>query len=108
METRWREYCRADSGPPESSAERKAGRVRYYAFLDGEPGERRFKREDLDRLLKPGEACSEAPERPWRSPLDRGRGCASEAACDRWRVHLTEPPKTWTDRPRLSGAGPTG
>ena len=63
METRWREYCRADSGPPESSAERKAGRVRYYAFQDGEPGERRFKREDLDRLLKPGEACSEAPEK---------------------------------------------
>jgi len=33
---------------------RKIGRVRYYAFQYGERAERRFKREDLDRLLKPG------------------------------------------------------
>ena len=32
----------------------KLARVRYYTFEAGERGERRFKREDLDRLLKPG------------------------------------------------------
>jgi hypothetical protein len=30
------------------------GRVRYYTFHGGKRAERRFRREDLDRLLKPG------------------------------------------------------
>jgi excisionase family DNA binding protein len=32
----------------------KVDRVRYYNFQGGERAERRFKRDDLDELLKPG------------------------------------------------------
>lgn len=37
------------------------GCVRYYTFQGGERAERRFRREDLDRLLKPGKQRRSVP-----------------------------------------------